>query len=223
MVSNRFIYELAVSLENMFGGDRHTHSMSLRRRVIVIGAGTAGICAAKTVVEYGLEVQVYEQSDRIGGNWNYTDRVGPDEYGLATGFMYQGIITNVPKEVMAFPDLPIQTEDDHSFLNQEEVLDYLKHYVQHFDVGRHIKFRHEVIRVQPRRDGRWEVIVRDVVNNEYKTERYDFVMICTGHHWSPRYPNFKGESLFKGNLKHSYEFRKKEEYEGNHYNSNNHK
>lgn len=182
-------------------------------RVIVIGAGTSGICAAKVAAENGLEVVVYEQSDRIGGNWNYTDRVGPDEYGLQYGFMYQGLVTNVPKEIMGFPDLQVPGKD-HSYLTQEEFLEFLELYVKHFDVEKHILFRHEVVRVNPRRDGRWEVIVRDVLKDEYKTELFDYVMVCTGHHWNPRYPDFKGEDLYKGKLRHSNDFRRKEEYSG---------
>lgn len=184
-------------------------------RVVVIGAGTAGICAAKVAHQHGLEVTVYEQSNKLGGNWNYTDRVGPDEFGLTYGFMYQGLVTNVPKEIMGFSDMAVP-ERDHSFLQHEEVLDYLRHYAKHFDVERHIGFRHEVIRVHPRRDGSWEVIVRNVVTNSYTTEFFDYVMICTGHDWSPRYPHMKGENLFKGTLKHSTEFRRKEEFAGGH-------
>lgn len=184
------------------------------RRVVVIGAGAAGICAAKIARENGFEVVVYEQSDKIGGNWNYTDRVGPDEYGLSYGYMYQGLVTNVPKEIMSFSDLLVAVEDDHSYLTQSEVLDYLLDYTKYFGVEKLIFLRHEVIRVNPQRGGRWEVIVKDVIKNIYQTETFDFVLVCTGHHWNPRYPNFKGESLFKGNLKHSIEFRRKEEYSG---------
>lgn len=188
-------------------------SSSEHRRVLIIGAGTSGICSAKVARDHGLEVVVYEQSDHIGGNWSYTDRVGPDEFGLRYGFMYQGLLTNVPKEIMGFHDLAIPGED-HSYLTQQEVLNFLEYYAKHFNVLESISFRHEVIRVQPRRDDRWDVTVRDVLKDEYKEEIFDFVMICTGHHWEPRYPNFPGEDLYKGILKHSHEFRKKEEFAG---------
>lgn len=183
------------------------------RRVCVIGAGTAGICAAKNAREYKLEVTVYEQADRIGGNWNYTDRVGPDEYGLNYGFMYQDVITNVPKEVMGYIDFDVAVEG-RSYLTANEVSVFLDQYVDHFGVEKDIKFRHEVIRVRPLNDDRWEVIVKDVLKDQYTTELFDFVMVCTGHHWDPRFPNFKGERLFKGSLKHSNEFRRKEDYLG---------
>lgn len=185
-------------------------------RVVVIGAGTAGICAAKIAREYGLEVVAYEQSDQIGGNWNYTGRVGPDKFGLNYGFMYEGLITNVPKEIMSFMDLAFP-ERDHSYLTQAEVLEYLNYYVAHFDVAKDIKLRHEVIRVNPTKDGRWEVIVRDLLKDEFKIELFDFVMVCSGHHWDPRYPNFKGEDLYTGKLSHACDFRQKEKFAGKNY------
>lgn len=130
--------------------------------------------------------------------------------------MYQGLVTNVPKEIMGFSDFDIPVEgEDHSYLTDTEVLDFLHLYVKHFDVEKDILFRHEVVRVNPQRQGDgWEVLVKDVVKNEYNTELFDYVMVCTGHHWCPRYPHFKGEELFKGSLKHSNEFRRKEEYTG---------
>lgn len=207
------LIKLSVPIQRLLNKSINMSSSTCPRRVVIIGAGTSGICSAKVARQHGLEVIVYEQADRIGGNWNYSDQVGPDEYGLNYGYMYKELVTNVPKEIMGFSDLAVPGTD-HSFLTQEEVLDFLKHYTKHFDVEKDIRFRHEVIRVNPKRDKRWEVIVRDVVANEYSTEYFDFVMVCTGHHWKPRYPKFKGENLFKGSLKHSLEFRRKEEYEG---------
>jgi cation diffusion facilitator CzcD-associated flavoprotein CzcO len=38
-------------------------------RCAVIGAGSSGITAAKELREKGLDVTVFEASDRVGGNW----------------------------------------------------------------------------------------------------------------------------------------------------------
>lgn len=60
--------------------------------VAVIGAGTAGLCAAKTALQNGLEVTVFELAKQVGGTWVYTDTVGTDEYGLEVHTsMYQGL------------------------------------------------------------------------------------------------------------------------------------
>lgn len=51
-------------------------------KVVVIGAGPSGLCAAHHSIEKGLNVTVYEQNDDVGGQWLYTDNTGKDEYGL---------------------------------------------------------------------------------------------------------------------------------------------
>ena len=50
--------------------------------VAVIGAGMAGVCAAKNALSYGFNVTVFEQTDNIGGTWVYTDETDKDKYGL---------------------------------------------------------------------------------------------------------------------------------------------
>lgn len=63
-----------------------------RRKVVVIGAGVAGLCAAKHAKQNGFDVTVYEQTGQIGGIWVYTDKIGDDEYGLKIHTsMYQGL------------------------------------------------------------------------------------------------------------------------------------
>lgn len=60
--------------------------------ICVIGAGTAGLCAAKTANQNGCQVTVFEQAKQVGGTWVYTDHVGKDEYGLDVHTsMYQGL------------------------------------------------------------------------------------------------------------------------------------
>ena len=60
--------------------------------IAVIGAGRAGICAAKTALAYGYTVTVYEQTGKLGGTWVYTDETGTDknELNVHTS-MYEGL------------------------------------------------------------------------------------------------------------------------------------
>lgn len=46
--------------------------------------------------------------------------------------------TNLPKEVMGFPDFPIP-EQDKSYLSQAEILDFLNLYAEKFNLKSHIK------------------------------------------------------------------------------------
>lgn len=41
----------------------------------------------------------------------------------------------------------------------------------------------------------------------YKREVFDAVMVCTGHHWKERMPDFPGVELFKGTIIHSKKYK----------------
>ena len=48
----------------------------------IIGAGAAGLCAAKYAANAGFQPIVWEKARVVGGTWVYTDQVGEDEFGL---------------------------------------------------------------------------------------------------------------------------------------------
>lgn len=50
-------------------------------RIAVIGAGAVGLCAIKHAVSFGGEVIAFEQSNKIGWTWVYTDEIGKDKRG----------------------------------------------------------------------------------------------------------------------------------------------
>ena len=55
------------------------------KSVCVIGAGAAGLCALRhftTRLDKFDPVVCYEQTDKVGGTWNYTDNTGTDHHGL---------------------------------------------------------------------------------------------------------------------------------------------
>ena len=41
------------------------------RRLAVIGAGAAGLCEAKHLLNSGSEVTIYEMGSQVGGLWEY--------------------------------------------------------------------------------------------------------------------------------------------------------
>jgi len=52
-----------------------------RKRIAVVGAGPAGLAAATTLAERGHEVTLFEQADRIGGQFNLAKKVpGKEEF-----------------------------------------------------------------------------------------------------------------------------------------------
>lgn len=51
-------------------------------KIAVIGAGLAGLCAAKYAISAGHLVTIFEQCAELGGTWIYREATGKDEYGL---------------------------------------------------------------------------------------------------------------------------------------------
>lgn len=100
------------------------------------------------------------------------------------------------------------------FPSQLDMLNYLRSYADHFDLNQHIKFNHLVIRVRPIENDRWEIIVHNLLEDEYLTTVYDAVFVCNGHFFEPFIPNFEGTNDFKGNLLHSHDFRSAERFQG---------
>ena len=53
-------------------------------RVCIVGAGAAGLCAARhfSVEETVTEIVVFEQANRVGGTWVFTDNTKNDQHDL---------------------------------------------------------------------------------------------------------------------------------------------
>ena len=49
---------------------------SVKKRVIVIGAGLGGISAAISLVAEGFEVEIFEKNNKVGGKLNVLEREG---------------------------------------------------------------------------------------------------------------------------------------------------
>lgn len=61
-------------------------------KIAVIGAGAAGLCAIRHAIEQNFHCECFEQTDKVGGTWNYSERIGTDENGLPVhSSMYKGL------------------------------------------------------------------------------------------------------------------------------------
>ncbi|GBP83827.1 Senecionine N-oxygenase [Eumeta japonica] len=128
-------------------------------KVCVIGAGAAGLCAARHLLAEGVDVVVLEQAAQLGGTWVYTENVGYDSFGLPihtsmykslrwadqvltykySHFPYDVLYrTNLPKEIMGFPDFPVPPSEK-SYLPAKDMLAFLQLYADTHGVTAHIK------------------------------------------------------------------------------------
>uniref|UniRef100_A0A182NVD2 Flavin-containing monooxygenase n=1 Tax=Anopheles dirus TaxID=7168 RepID=A0A182NVD2_9DIPT len=173
----------------------------------VIGAGMAGMAAARRVLESGAEVTVFERMNQIGGTWIYTDEVGIDRYGLPIHTsMYRGLRTNLPKEVMGYPDFPIPAQRD-SYISSGDILSFLRLYAERYGITKHVKFEHHVLKVHPTADDRWVVEVENLAEHQKQQYIFDFLLVCNGHYHTANVPHVQGSDRFRGQQLHSHDYR----------------
>ncbi|XP_071083368.1 uncharacterized protein [Haliotis cracherodii] len=192
-------------------------------RVAVIGSGAAGLCALRLLKEHprGFHPVGFELSAEVGGTWNYTDKTGTDERGLPVqSSMYKNLRTNLPKEIMAFPDFPFDSSLP-SFIHHTDVAEYLRRYAQHFDLYKFIKFKTLVEHVspvcQPNNTSaiKWNVTYSAADNrNEQTTEEFESVIVCNGHYSTPLIPDTPGLDVFEGEVLHSHNYRTPSAFRG---------
>ena len=93
------------------------------------------------------------------------------------------IRTNLPKEVMAFPEFPFP-EHLPSFMTSRNVAKYLKDYAKHFDLLKYVKLQREIISVKPCQNEEqftWQVVSKDMNNGRTDNEEFDAVIVCNGY------------------------------------------
>lgn len=161
-------------------------------RVCCIGAGPAGIGCAKTMLEKGHEVTVFERKDEIGGLWRFESvgtSVNPSTVATSSRFY------------LAFSDFPIASDMPH-FLHQEQYVAYLRRYVEQHRLDERIRLRSEVTRVRRRHDdAMWTVSVRH--GSQEAEYEFDAVAVCSGLH--RRQPAAETLREFCGQVLHSSE------------------
>jgi cation diffusion facilitator CzcD-associated flavoprotein CzcO len=107
---------------------------------------------------------------------------------------------------MAYKTFPMPDEYP-DYPNHFQIAAYFDDYVDHFGLREKIRFRTEVVKVEPA-EGDWAVTVRDAEGRE-ETNRYRAVLVANGHHWDPRWPEppFAGAEDFEGEQMHVHHYR----------------
>ena len=165
-------------------------------RVAVIGAGSSGITALKTLAEQGFDVTCYEASDRIGGNWVYENSNG------MSAVLPRPAHQHLAAERMEYSDHPMP-ESYPDYPRHDQIAAYFDDYVDHFGIRDRIRFETKVEHAGREADGTWVIRASDGT-----TERYDALLVANGHHWDPRWPEpaFPGSEDFQGEQLHAHEY-----------------
>jgi hypothetical protein len=168
----------------------------LTKQVCIIGAGPSGLPAIKNISEAGISVVAYDYNSDVGGNWIYNEK---DSHSSV--FETTHIISS--KTLSQYEDYPFRPEVS-DYPSHEELRNYFQSYAKYFNLYRHIQFNTLVKSCVRLDNGYWEVTtIKD--ENEY-VEIFTDLVVCNGHHWEPKYPNYSGK--FTGDFLHSHQYKK---------------
>ncbi|MFN8308701.1 MAG: NAD(P)-binding domain-containing protein [Chitinophagales bacterium] len=174
-----------------------------KSNIAIIGAGSSGIAAAKNLMQRGFQnITLLEQSDRLGGNWIYSEEVKH-----ASVYETTHIITS--KRHSAYLDFPMP-ESYPDYPSHWLMAEYFEAYANHFHIKEKIRFNTTVTHVNRMADGRWEIT--SVKNDETSRTTYDALIVSSGHHWNPRFPTYAGK--FEGEFLHSHAFKNNRPFAG---------
>lgn len=164
----------------------------------VIGAGAAGLCAAKFMKDAGYEVTLYEIGSVVGGMWVYEN-----DNGLSSA--YKTLYINTAKPVTNFQHFPFPPEVP-PFPSHWDMARYLKSYSDYFGITPRIRFKTRVTDVRPAADYTHQRPRWSVKTEAGETMTFDIVIPATGHLSVPmEAPELK--DTFKGQYLHSHYYR----------------
>ncbi len=159
---------------------------------LIIGAGFVGLGIAQALQSANIAYDQVDASDEIGGNW------------------YNGVYETVhiisSKKVTQFSHFPMP---DHypDFPSGKQVWEYLNDFAEHFQLRDKIELNRKVIDVRPIENNLWQVTFANQEQRIYKG-----VILCNGHHWFKRFPQFQGN--FQGDIIHSKDYKQPEQLRG---------
>ena len=162
--------------------------------VAVIGGGGSGLLAAAALRRAGVEFELLEARDGVGGTWRY------DEHG-ASSACYESLVANTSKLRMAVGGRAIPGRP-WEYARHAEMLAYLEELADAEDLRRSIRLGWRVEAARPSgEDGdRWAL-----TSSDGETRHYRAIVCALGANGAPRFAEIPGR--FSGEQMHSAAYR----------------
>jgi dimethylaniline monooxygenase (N-oxide forming) len=160
--------------------------------VIIIGSGWAGVCTMKHCLDEHITAVVLEKNSDYGGVWNINNSPA----------VYANTYSVTSKHYLSMSDFPMP-DSYPEFPHHSLVMDYMRMYVAHFNVDKHIRFNSEVVKIEKRKN-LWHV--QYIANSRRITLMATNIALCTGQNSICRnYPDID-TSLFQGKIIHAADY-----------------
>jgi len=157
-------------------------------RIIIIGAGVAGITAAYTFTEAGFRnLTILEKGSDVGGVWHWN--------------RYPGLTCDVPSQIYQFGFAP-KADWSHMWASGAEIQQYHRDVLERFGLDKYLRLNSEVVAAEyESADGdqqQWRL--RLAGGEELEA---DFVICATGVLHHPSVPDIPGLQSFSGEVVHT--------------------
>lgn len=157
----------------------------------MIGAGVSGLTTIKALRDWNVPHTCFDASDDLGGNWYFRNPNGRSS-------AYRSLHIDTSKNAISFADFPMD-ERYPDFPHHTEINQFLHEYADRFALRENISFNTSVERADRLKEGGWRITTHDG-----QEHLFDVLLVCTGHHWDPSYPEFPGR--FDGETLHSHHY-----------------
>jgi 4-hydroxyacetophenone monooxygenase len=142
-------------------------------RVLIIGAGMSGLLTAIKLKAAGVDFDIIEKNETVGGTWYENS--------------YPGCGVDTPNHFYSFSFEPNHQWTGY-YSKQQELHDYFEGLADRYDLRSAIRFQTMVDTMAWDSDARqWEVSVRDAAGAP-ETLRYDSVVTAVGQLNRPKFP-----------------------------------
>jgi len=180
-----------------------------KHKLCVIGAGFCGIGVMGAFKRHEIPFDCFETRKNLGGNWSDVD-----------GGVFETTHIISSAKTTEYKDFPMPSSYP-PFPSAKQVHEYLTEYVRTNDLLENIHYQATVtdcrLKIKKNIEGEdesvWEVTV-DFGNGKITKGVYEAVVICNGHHWDKRMPQYEGMEQFKGEIIHSKDYRLTRQLEG---------
>ncbi|MEL7313235.1 MAG: NAD(P)-binding domain-containing protein [Pseudomonadota bacterium] len=173
--------------------NKSTRSVPL---VAIIGAGPAGLSAARNLKLRGIEYEQFERHTGVGGIWDINNPGTP---------MYESahfISSRDRSGYFGFP-MPAHYPD---YPRRDQILEYTRHFAERFDLAPNIRFSTAVDALACADHG-WQITL-----DTGERRSFSHVICASGHTWTPNWPSYPGE--FSGKVMHAVDYRSGEQFAG---------
>jgi 4-hydroxyacetophenone monooxygenase len=152
-------------------------------KVVVIGAGISGICAAVRLRQAGFTFEVFEKDDQVGGTW-YENR-------------YPGCGVDTPNHFYSF-SFELNHRWSRYFAKRDEIYQYLRHCAEKYEILDRIRLESEVeSAIYDERGNKWTVRVRNRAGISRDVEA-NAVIFAVGGLNRASWPDIPGVADFSG-------------------------